>query len=113
MTVHPGAASPSDAAHVRKVLKRGHFLLAKDFAVRCGVFVLLIVAAGAWGRVWGSAVPGFLITAAVLGFVFMGYRFPIALVSLVRRRRVLRHYPLEFRSSLGIRTQKWTKLGPF
>jgi hypothetical protein len=108
---HFGVAGSPDAAIVRKVLKRGYLLLAKDFVVRVGVFALLIVAAGALGRVWDSPLPGVLIYAAVLGFVLMAYRFPIALASLAKRRKVLCHYPLEFRPSIDIKTQKWTKFG--
>ncbi len=108
---HSGVAGTLDAAHVDKVLKRGRSLLVKGIAVRVGVFGVLIVAAVAWGRVWDSPVPGLLIYAAVLGFVLMAYRLPIALLSLARRRKVLRHYPLEHRPGMDIKAHRRTKFG--
>ena len=108
-----GATSPPGAAEVDRLLKRNYVLLVRGFLLRLVLFGALSATPVVLSRTgtWDSPVLAVLTVAGVLGFVLMAYRFPFALLSLGRCRRVLREYPLEFRSGMSKKSESRTKYG--
>ncbi|MFF4627425.1 hypothetical protein [Streptomyces griseorubiginosus] len=108
-----GATSPPGVVEVGRLLKRNYLLLIQGVVLRLVVFGALCAAPVVLSKTgtWDSPVLSVLSVAGVMGFVLMTYRFPFALLSLGRCRRVLREYPLEFRSGMSKKIESRTKYG--
>ncbi|MGY0490407.1 hypothetical protein [Streptomyces sp. WG-D5] len=84
---------------VDRIIQRNTVALARDFGIRLLVCLVLMATPIVLSRAahWDSPFMGVFTIAGIIGVIFMGFRFPYAILWLRRCRRALRIYPLEYR----------------
>jgi hypothetical protein len=112
MSENPQVANSPEAVDVEQVLKHNYNLLAKLLGARIAVIAAL-VATPIWLRQLGAPDSLFLVlpfVAAMAVFILTVYRVTCG-VRLAQCARVLRHYPLEFRTRVDKKSTNWTEYG--
>lgn len=109
----PQGMRPPNAQDVQRIIRHNYAQWAKRFLVRICIFGALCVmpailrAMGTPNAFWvvTPAIPG------ILGLVITGYRYLFTLSALGKCRRVLDHYPLEFRKGVRPKGKRNTRFG--
>ncbi|WP_157859091.1 hypothetical protein [Streptomyces pathocidini] len=93
-------------------MKRNYLRLTKDLAVRMVVTTILIAIPVTLAKLDISESPilSLFSVAAVLVFMYTAYRFIFG-IYMGKCRKILRHYPLEFRPRIIKKESSWTKYG--
>ncbi|MYW69529.1 hypothetical protein GTY65_36505 [Streptomyces sp. SID8379] len=88
--------------NIERILKHNTVALARSFAIHLIVCVVLITIPIILSKAaeWNSPFMGFFTVAGIVGLIFMGFRFPYAILWLRQCKKALRLYPLEFRPHL-------------
>ncbi|MET8681462.1 hypothetical protein ABZW18_28755 [Streptomyces sp. NPDC004647] len=112
MSENPQVANSPEAIDVEQVLKRNYIIFTKLLGVRVAVIAALVATPMGLHKL-GVPDSFFLalpFVAAMGVFILTVYRVRCG-VRLVQCARVLRHYPLEFRTRVDKKSESWTEYG--